>query len=85
MSKKIVIYTIDYCPYCVNAKNLLKANAILFEEVHVDKTNQDELIALVQRSGMRTFPQIFCDDKIIGGYTELKRLHDEKGLKNILL
>jgi glutaredoxin 3 len=85
MTKKITVYTIQNCPYCVSAKHLLTANMIPFEEIHVDKTDQEKLAELVQKSGMRTFPQIFCDDNIIGGYTELKKLSDEKGLKNTLL
>lgn len=85
MSKKVVVYTIDPCPYCTSAKSLLAANNIPYEEVFVDKTDQDKLIELVQKSGMRTFPQIFCDDELIGGYTELKQLHDQYDLKTKLL
>ena len=81
----IKVYTIEFCPYCSSAKALLKQNDIPFEEIHFDKYNQEKLDELIKKSGMRTFPQIFNDESLIGGYTELKKLHDEKGLKNVLL
>ncbi len=87
MSKKITLYTINNCPYCVQAKNLLEQQGIEYQEIDFsqDKLDVDKMAILIEKSGMRTFPQIFCDDEIIGGFTELKALHDEKGLKNSLL
>lgn len=85
MSKKITVYTITPCPYCNNAKLLLQQNNIPFEEIFVDKTDQKQLNDLMKKSGMRTFPMIFCDEKIIGGFDELRKLHEEQGLKKALL
>ncbi len=85
MPKKIIIYTIDYCPYCTNAKSLLQQQGIPFQEIFIDKNNQIQLSELMQKSGMRTFPMIFCNETVIGGFTELKKLHEEQGLKNVLL
>lgn len=84
MAKKFTVYTIDNCPFCTSAKALLSANNLEFDEIYVDKTDQEKLIELVQRSGMRTFPQIYLGDDLVGGFTELKQLHDEKDLKNIV-
>ncbi|MBP9721751.1 MAG: glutaredoxin 3 [Gammaproteobacteria bacterium] len=81
----IKVYTIEFCPYCSSAKALLTHNNIPFEEIHFDKNNQEKLNDLVSKSGMRTFPQIFNGDSLIGGYTELKKLHDDRGLKNVFL
>lgn len=42
---------------------------------------EDDIIELKERTGWRTFPQIFIDDKLIGGFTELAALDAEGGLK----
>jgi glutaredoxin 3 len=73
--KPIVVYTTNYCAYCVAAKSLLKAKEIPFQEIDVthDQALRQEI---VQRSGRRTVPQIFIGDEPIGGFTELKSLAD---------
>lgn len=54
----ITLYTKDYCPYCVKAKNLLTSLGIVYEEI--DTTATPEVIReLAKKSGMRTLPQIF--------------------------
>jgi len=74
MSKKIEIYTWGYCPYCVRAKNLLTEKGMEFTEVPLDGKD-DELVKLRERTGQRTVPQIFIDDKFIGGFQELSALN----------
>jgi len=54
----LTLYTKDYCPYCVMAKNLLTSIGATYEEVDVTN-NQEVLIQIAQKSGMRTVPQIF--------------------------
>ena len=75
-AKKIKIYTTDDCPYCVAAKNLLTRKNLPFEEV--DVSSDDDFDALVKRTGMKTVPQIFFDDVLIGGFQELTQL-DRQG------
>ena len=70
---QVIVYTTEYCPYCIRAKSLLKSNKIDFEEINLED-KPEELLALKDRTGWRTVPQIFFDDKLIGGYTELKAL-----------
>ncbi len=81
---EIVIYTTNYCPYCVKAKQLLIKKGVEFEEF--DLTNNDEArIALVEKSGGRkTVPQIFINDQHIGGCDDLYAL-DAKGELDTLL
>lgn len=72
----VKVYTKDYCPYCVQAKNLLKSLNIAFEEL--DVTNDTEtLMQIAQKSRMRTVPQIFVGDTCLGGYTDIAALHEE--------
>ena len=79
----IKIYTKDYCPYCGMAKRLLGALGLDFEEIDL-KSDQEAIMALVQKTGMRTLPQIFVEDKLIGGYDDLKSIVDSGKLSEIL-
>jgi glutaredoxin 3 len=75
---KVLIYTAQYCPYCVAAKKLLKSKKVEFEEI--DVTNDDRMREkLVQMSGGReTVPQIFIDARCIGGYDDLVELYNSR-------
>jgi len=73
--KPVLVYTTDYCGYCVSAKSLLKSKNIPFEEIDVSK-DQALRLEIAQRSGRRTVPQIFIGDESIGGFMELKALSD---------
>ena len=71
---KVEVYTKDACPYCVQAKSLLKSKGIEFTEHHINAGTRELLIEqLTTRLGTppRTVPQIFIDDQAIGGYTDL--------------
>jgi glutaredoxin 3 len=73
-AKEVIIYTTGYCPYCHAAKNLLDSKGVKYREV--DVTDDDAMREkLVQMTGGReTVPQIFVDDRSIGGYEELAEL-----------
>ena len=72
---KVVIYSKTYCPFCVRAKSLLSSKGVDFEEIMVD--SKPELFAeLKAKTGMMTVPQIFINDELVGGYTELAALDD---------
>ena len=61
-----------HCPYCDQAKALLKSKNIEFEERKIgDGFTKEDLLEAVP--GARTVPQIFLDDKLVGGFTELKQ------------
>lgn len=70
--QKAVVWSKHNCPYCDQAKALLKQRGIEFEEKRIgDGYSKDQLLAAVPTA--RTVPQIFIDDKLIGGFTELKK------------
>ncbi|MGE0616004.1 MAG: glutaredoxin 3 [Bacteriovoracia bacterium] len=81
--KKVVVYTITPCPYCTSAKSLLTQRGIAFEEIWVDRNDDEKREALLARSGMRTFPQIFAGDQLIGGYEQLADLDRQDQLKSL--
>lgn len=78
---KVTVYTFKICRYCDAAKNLLQRQDIAFTEILVDSEDSKTRAELQQKSGMKTFPQIFFGDQVIGGYTELKALDEKVGLK----
>lgn len=67
------IYTTPTCPYCHAALGLLRAKKIPFEQVDVwrDPAMRARLVELTGRS---TVPQIFIDDRPIGGFTDMLAL-----------
>jgi len=68
---KATVWSKYNCPYCDQAKALLKSKGIEFEEKKIgDGYTREELLEAVP--GARTVPQIFLDDKLIGGFTELR-------------
>ena len=73
---KAIVWSKNACPFCDQAKNLLKMKGIEFEERNVQKDwTKEQLLEVVPTA--RTLPQIFLDDNYIGGFTELKK-HFEK-------
>ena len=81
--KKVTIYTAQSCPYCVRAKDLLQRRGISYEEIHVSWEDEAQWEALrIKSGGMKTVPQIYFDDKLVGGYTELAALDQAGGLSN---
>ena len=69
---KAVVWSKDSCPFCVQAKALLESKDIEFEERNVSKDwTREQLLEAVPNA--RTVPQIFLDDKLIGGFNELRQ------------
>ena len=67
-----VLWSKYYCPYCDQAKALLKSKGIQFEEKKIgDGNTKEELLEAVPTA--RTVPQIFIDGELVGGFTELKK------------
>lgn len=74
---KVVVYITDYCPFCVRAVALLRSKGA--EPVEIDVTHDDEKRRwLVETTGQRTVPQVFVNDKPLGGFTDIAAL-DKKG------
>jgi len=74
MSNPVIqTYSKEWCPYSAKAKALLRSKQLKFEEIDVtsDAGAEQEMIARSQR---RTVPQIFIDDRSIGGYDDLSQL-----------
>lgn len=70
----VEIYTTDFCPFCVRAKNLLTKKGVAFEEIPVDGDPARRREMTERSGGGRTVPQIFIDNKSIGGSDDLAAL-----------
>jgi len=70
---KVVVYTTAICPYCVQAKALLKRKGVTIEEIPIEG-NPGKIREMLERSKRRTVPQIFIDDYHVGGYDDLAEL-----------
>lgn len=68
---KAIVWSKNQCPYCVQAKALLESRGIEYEERNInDGWDREDLLAAVP--GARSVPQIFLDDELVGGFTELR-------------
>ena len=73
---KAIIWSKYHCPYCDQAKALLKSKNIEFEERKIgDGYTKEELLEAVPTA--RTVPQIIIDGKLIGGFTDLQKYISE--------
>ena len=69
---KAIIWSKYHCTYCDQARALLKQHNITFEERKIgDGYTKEELLESVPHA--RTVPQIFLDDRYIGGFAELQK------------
>jgi glutaredoxin 3 len=80
---KIEIYTTAVCPYCNHAKLLLKNKDQAYTEIRVDKDDSKRQEMMI-RSQRRTVPQIFINDKHIGGCDDLYALEKAGKLDGLL-
>ncbi|MHB8252989.1 MAG: glutaredoxin 3 [Acidiferrobacter sp.] len=81
---KILMYTTRVCPYCQMAQRLLEKKGVVIEKVRVDDEPARRREMTERAQGATTVPQIFIDDRHIGGYRELAQL-DMKGELDPLL
>ena len=80
---KIEIYSKEWCPYCTKAKALIRSKNLEYEEIDVTSDAVREL-EMIERSRRRTVPQIFIDDRSVGGYDDLSQLNATGELDQIL-
>jgi len=80
----VKMYTTAWCPYCIRAKQLLKAKGVAeIEEIRVDE-QPAERGRMMEITGRRTVPQIFIGDTHVGGCDDLVALDRRGGLDPLL-
>ncbi len=72
---KYTVYTKVGCGYCRKAKALLRKYGFKYNEIKLTDKNKDEIYAKIDKKtkDYRYFPIIFCNNRFIGGYTELEK------------
>ena len=82
--QQIRVYTTNYCPFCDQAKILLKKLNLNFEEIRLDQDFKLREQLSRDNNGWRTVPMIFVGDEFIGGFNELAKLHREGRLTTLV-
>jgi len=72
MPEVIMYYTPD-CPFCSRAEKLLAKKGVKINKIRVDG-DKAKLREMIKRSGRNTVPQIYIDNKHIGGFDDLSEL-----------
>lgn len=80
---EVVIYGNETCPYCSAARMLLKKKGVNYVDISITGNDANRR-KMMELSGGRTVPQIFINDKPIGGFDELYSL-DQSGKLDELL
>ena len=80
----VKMYTTAVCPYCIQAKQILKARGVqAIDEIRVDMQPQERM-RMMEITGRRTVPQIFIGDTHVGGCDDLVALDGRGGLEPLL-
>ncbi len=84
MTARVLMYTTAVCPYCIRAKQLLKARGVTeIEEIRID-LDPAQREAMMEKTKRRTVPQIYIGDFHVGGCDDLMALDAAGELKPLL-
>ena len=84
--KQVIVYSLDYCPYCKRAKTLLRERNISFKEIDVSRNEEKYSEKLEKKYGIKdvTYPRIIIGNERIGGCSDLEHLIDTHKLNTLL-
>lgn len=85
MSNNIIVYSSNFCHYCVQAKKLLEKLNLNYNEINIQNFPEKRDEMLMKSNGKRTVPQIFVNDHHVGGFYELNRLVQKGEFDSLLL
>jgi glutaredoxin 3 len=72
-SARVEMYLTQWCPYCQRARALLKSKGVQATEIDIEAEPQRRA-EMIARAGRRTVPQIFINDRHVGGSDDLHAL-----------
>lgn len=81
--EKVIVYTSGYCPFTSKVNKLLKEKGIEFQQVNLDD-NAEMRSMIADKTGQKTFPQVFMGEDHIGNCDELYQLEKDGKLNSIL-
>jgi glutaredoxin 3 len=76
-----IVYSTGLCPYCFLAKRLLDRRGIAYQEQRMKRSERDRLADL---GGGLTYPQILFGERVVNGWTELRRLDQSGELERLV-
>ena len=81
---KVEIYYWTTCPFCNRARSLLDNKGVDYTgyDITGDEAAREKMVE--RTGGPRTVPQIFIDDKLIGGCDDLHALENKGDLDKLL-
>lgn len=84
MTAMVEIYTWSMCPFCIRAKALLDQKNVVYSEYCIDGDERAREKMAERSNGGRSLPQIFIDDRHIGGCDDLYALNSQGELDPLL-
>ncbi len=74
MMANVLMYSSTYCPFCTNAERLLESKGVSeIIKIKIDEVPQARA-EMMEKTGRRTVPQIYIDERHIGGFDDLRAL-----------
>jgi glutaredoxin 3 len=80
----VEIYTWSYCPFCLRAKSLLDRKGVAYQEHHIDGDEAARQVMARRANGRTSVPQIFINNRSIGGCDALQALERQGRLDALL-
>lgn len=84
MDPKVEIYTWSRCPFCIRAKRLLDQKGVHYTEYCIDGDEGARSEMAKRTNGRRSLPQVFINDRHVGGCDDLHDLEDQGRLDSML-
>ncbi len=80
----VTIYSTATCPFCIAAKRLFDTLGVPYSEVRLDRDPELRMRLAEENQGWRTVPMIFIGDRFIGGFSEVRGLHQNGELRPMI-
>jgi glutaredoxin 3 len=81
---KVEIYVWRFCPFCIRAKQLLDRKGVTYTEYAIDGDEEARDAMADRAGGRRSLPQIFINDRHVGGCDDLHALERSGRLDGLL-
>jgi len=80
----VIVYGTAICPYCVRARSMLDKKGVNYEDVRLDQHPERRQEMEARANGRTSVPQIFIDDRHIGGFDDMAELDIDDELNPLL-